>query len=84
MRGASDSKLNGDSGEGKVNELAVTTASICSTDDCIILARVFSSAKASCDREPFEEDALKQSSIEVRYRTDIAGEGWVVDVWDGD
>ena len=48
MRGASDSKLNGDSGEGKVNELAVTTASICSTDDCIILARVFNSTKASC------------------------------------
>ena len=35
MRGASDSKLNCDFGEGKVKELAVTTASISSTDDCI-------------------------------------------------
>ena len=49
MRGASDSKLNCDSGEGKVKELAVTTASICSTDDCMRLARAFNSAKASCE-----------------------------------
>jgi hypothetical protein len=47
MRGASDSMLNVESGEGKVKELAVTTASICSMEDCIILARAFNSAKAS-------------------------------------
>jgi hypothetical protein len=49
MRGASDSRLNGESGEGKLKELAVTAASICSTDDCMILARVLNSAKASCE-----------------------------------
>ena len=49
MRGASDSRLKVDSGEGKLNKLAVMTASICSTDDCMMLARVFNSAKASCD-----------------------------------
>jgi hypothetical protein len=47
MRGASVSRLNVESGEGKVNELAVTAASICSTDDCMILARAFNSAKVS-------------------------------------
>jgi hypothetical protein len=47
MRGASVSRLNVESGEGKVKELAVTAASICSTDDCMILARAFDSAKAS-------------------------------------
>lgn len=49
MRGASDSGLNVESGEGKVKELVETTASICSIDDCMILARVFSSVKASWD-----------------------------------
>ena len=33
MSGVSDSRLHVDSGEGKVKELAVTTASICSTDN---------------------------------------------------
>jgi hypothetical protein len=47
MRGASVSRLNVESGEGKVKELAVTVASICSTDDCMILARAFNSAKVS-------------------------------------
>jgi hypothetical protein len=47
MRGSSVSKLNVESGEGKVKELAVTVASICSTDDCIILARAFNWAKVS-------------------------------------
>ncbi len=47
MRGASVSGLNVESGEGKTKELAVTAASICSTDDCMTLARALSSAKAS-------------------------------------
>jgi len=47
MRGASVSRLNVESGEGKVKELVFTIASICSTDDCMIFARAFNSAKAS-------------------------------------
>ena len=49
MRGPSDSRVNVDSGEGKVRELELATASICATDDCMILARDFNSAKASCE-----------------------------------
>ncbi len=49
MRGASDSRLNVESGEGNVKELADTTASIFSIEDCMMLARAFNSAKASCD-----------------------------------
>jgi hypothetical protein len=49
MRGASDSKLNGESGDGKLKELAVTAASICSTDDCMMLERALRSANASCE-----------------------------------
>jgi hypothetical protein len=45
MRGASDSRVNVEFGEGKVKELAETTASICSTDDCMMLTRAFSSAR---------------------------------------
>ena len=52
MRGASDSKLNCESGEGKFKELAVTVASICSTDDCMMLMRAFNSANASCEALP--------------------------------
>jgi hypothetical protein len=40
MRGASVSRQV-ESEEGKVMELAVTAASICSTDDCMILASSF-------------------------------------------
>src|SRR5258708_16748738 len=47
MRGASVSRLKVESGEGYVKELAVTVASICSTDDCMMLTRAFNSAKAS-------------------------------------
>lgn len=47
MRGASDSRPNVESGEGKEKELAETTASICSTDDCMMLTRAFNSAKVS-------------------------------------
>lgn len=47
MSGASDSKLNVEFEEGKVKELADTTASICSIEDCMMLARAFNSAKAS-------------------------------------
>ena len=53
MRGASDSRLNGKSGEGKLKEFAATAASICSTDDCMMFARVFNSAKASCETLPW-------------------------------
>lgn len=46
MRGASDSRLKVEPIEGKVKELVVTVASICSMDDCMMLARAFNSAKA--------------------------------------
>src|SRR5258708_6095537 len=52
MRGASDSRVNIESGEGKEREFAVATASICSTDDCMMLARAFKSAKALGDTLP--------------------------------
>lgn len=48
MRGVSDSRVNIEFGEGKVKELAVTSASICSTDDSMMLARAFISATVSC------------------------------------
>ena len=63
MRGASDSGLNVESGEGKVKELVETTASICSIDDCMILARVFSSVKASWDTLQ-RKAAVKHFNIE--------------------
>ena len=47
MRGASDSRLKGESGEGKLRELVITAFSICSTDDCMMLARALNSANAS-------------------------------------
>jgi hypothetical protein len=49
MRGASDSRLNVEFGDGKVNELAVTTSSICWIEDCMMLARALNSARASWD-----------------------------------
>ena len=49
MRGASDSRLNVESGDGKVNELAVMTSSICWIEDCMILARAFNSERGSPD-----------------------------------
>jgi hypothetical protein len=52
MRGASDSGLNVESGDGKVKELAVVTSSICSIEDCMILTRAFNSAMASCGTLP--------------------------------
>jgi hypothetical protein len=52
MRGASDSGLNVESGDGKVKELAVVTCSICSIEDCMIFPRAFNSAKASCETVP--------------------------------
>jgi len=56
MRGASVSRLNVESAEGKVKELAVTAASICSTDDCMILARAFNSAKVFGRALPSSEE----------------------------
>ena len=52
MRGASDSGVNVESGGGKVKELVVVTSSICSIEDCMILARAFNSAMASCGTLP--------------------------------
>lgn len=81
MRGASDSRLYGDSGEGKVKELAVTTCSICSIDDCMMLARLFNSTKASwevlCDRV-----TVKQFNIDGTCGTYLAVEGSGMDVVD--
>lgn len=55
------------------------TASICSTDDCIMLARVFNSAKASC--ETLRRRALSNTSTPtVTCGTYLAVEGWAVDV----
>ena len=48
MRGVSDSRVNVEFGEGNVKELALTSASICSTDVSMILARAFISATVSC------------------------------------
>jgi hypothetical protein len=52
MRGASDSGLKVESGDGKVKELAVVTCSICSIEDCMMFARAFNSAIASCGTLP--------------------------------
>jgi hypothetical protein len=49
MRGASDSGLNVESGDGKMKELAAVTSSICSIEDCMMLPRAFNSAIAFCD-----------------------------------
>ena len=82
MRGASDSKVKVDSGEGKLNELAVMTASICSTDDCMMLARVFNSAKASC--EVLKRALSNTFSIDGILVTYLAVEGWMVDFVGGE
>ena len=47
IRGASDSGLKVESGDGKMKELAVTTCSICSIEVCMMFARAFNSAKVS-------------------------------------
>jgi hypothetical protein len=77
MRGASDSRLNVESGEGKVKELAETTTSICSTDNCMILARFFNSVKASWDTLQ-RKVAVKHFNIDcVRHTHQRDSEGWV-------
>ena len=63
MRGASESRLNCDSGEGKVKELVVTTALICSTDDCIMSASAVNSTKASCGI--LQRKILSTSSLQI-------------------
>ena len=79
MRGASDSRLKVDSGEGKLSDLAVMSASICWIEDCIMLARFFNSAKASC--EALRRRALSNtSSIDIILVTYLAVEGWMVDI----
>jgi hypothetical protein len=77
MRGASDSRLNGESGEGKAKELAAVTASICSTEDCIMLARVFNSAKASCDT--LRQRRQQHFIINGIYGKNLVVEGCTVD-----
>ena len=52
MRGASDSGLKVESGDGKVKELAAVTSSICSIEDCMMFARAFNSAIAFCGALP--------------------------------
>ena len=49
MRGDSDSRLNGVFDEGRTEALAVRTPSILSTEDFMMLARVFISPKTSWD-----------------------------------
>jgi hypothetical protein len=49
MHSISDSRLNVESGEGKVRALADTAVSICSIEDRFRLARAFNLAKASCE-----------------------------------
>ena len=49
IRGDSDSGLNGVFDEGRAEALAVRTPSILSTEDFMILARVFISSKTSWD-----------------------------------
>ena len=49
MHSISDSRLNVESGEGKVRALADAAVSICSIEDRIRLARAFNPAKASCE-----------------------------------
>jgi hypothetical protein len=78
MRGASDSRLKVDSGEGKLNELAVTRASICSTDDCIMSARLFNFTKVSC--EALRRTMSKTFNIDSILVTYLAAEGWMVDI----
>ena len=46
MRGASDSGLKVESGDGKTKELAAVTSLICSIEDCMMLARASNSAIA--------------------------------------
>ena len=78
MRGASDSKVKVDSGEGKSNELAVTTASICSTDDCMMLTRDFNCTKPSC--EALGSALSNTFGIDGILVTYLAIEGWMVDI----
>ena len=79
MRGASDSKLNGEFGEGKLKELVVTAASICSTDDCMMLMRAFNSANASCDALPWRVLSIYLTPTVSTRGTYLAAEGWAVD-----
>jgi hypothetical protein len=81
MRDASDSRLKVDSGEGKLNELAVMSASICWIDDCIMLARFFNSAKASCEAlgRRALSNTLNVDNILVTY---LAVEGWMEGIAD--
>ena len=52
MRGASDSGVKDESGDGKVKELAVVTSSICSIEDCMMFASAFNSVMVSCGTLP--------------------------------
>ena len=77
MRGASDSRLNVESGDGKVNELAVMTSSICWIEDCMMLARAFNSERGSPDTlmgtcQALIIDGTCVTYPEVFWKTDVA------------
>jgi hypothetical protein len=80
MRDASDSRLKVDFGEGKLNGLAVMSASICWIDDCIMLARSFNSAKASC--EALRRALSNTLSVDNILGTYLAVEGWMEGIAD--
>jgi hypothetical protein len=79
MRGSSDSRVNFESGEGIMRELAVTAASICSTDDWMMLARAFKSAKTFGDT--LSRSILSDSpssAVHVRYTLRQDSGRWVL------
>lgn len=66
-----------------MKELAETTASICSTDDCMMfkLARAFNSAKVSGSTLP-RRTLSDTSTINCRCETDPEAVFWTVDATD--
>lgn len=79
MCGASDSGLNVESEDGKIKELADTTASICSIEDWMMLPRAFNSAKPSSEIFSLVEGHCQILDIDRTCET-YPGEFWVVDV----
>ena len=72
MRGASVSGLKVESGDGKVKKLAVVTSSICSIEDCMMLARAFNSAMAFCGTLPRSK---KGQTLIINCTSNILGDG---------
>jgi hypothetical protein len=79
LSGASDSGLNVESGDGKMKELADTTASICSIEDWIMLPRAFNSAKESSETLPRFRGTPSILNID-RTCVTYPGAFWVADV----